>query len=75
MSSSQMQAADFQPPKQRSIYLTSEFAELFMCSRNALAQKILQWVACEEMHQDGGKHFHMAMETGEENPMVGCPKF
>ena len=51
MSSFQMQAADFQPPKQRSIYLItfsqcgdsglnkSEFAELFMRSRNALAQK------------------------------------
>ena len=75
MFSSQTQAADFQPPKQRSIYLItfsqcrdsglnkSEFAELIVhafkeCSRS----KILQWVACEEMHQDGGKHFHMAMK-------------
>ena len=74
--------------KQRSIYLItfshcgdsglnkSEFAELIVyafkeCSRS----KILQWVASEEMHQDGGKHFHMAMKLEKKTPWLAVRNF
>ena len=88
MCSSHTQAADFQPPKQESIYLItfsqcgdsglnkSEFAELIVyafkeCSRS----KILQWVSSEEMHQDGGKHFHMAMKLERKTPWLAVRNF
>ena len=76
MSSSQAQAYDSrEAPKQRAIYLITYsqcgesgldkkgFAELVVKSWNECCRsKVLQWVVSEEMHHDGGKHFHMAVK-------------
>ncbi len=39
------------------------FAELVVKSWNECCRsKVLQWVVSDEMHHDGGKHFHMAVK-------------
>ncbi|CAB4002173.1 hypothetical protein AC249_AIPGENE13320 [Paramuricea clavata] len=75
MSSSRTQAVQSKPPKQRSIYLITysqcgnsglsrqAFAQIILDAWNdPCLSKIIQWVVSEEMHQDGGKHFHMALK-------------
>ena len=81
--SQQMQASDCETPKQRLIYLITYsqcgdsgldkegFAKLVVDAWNELCcSKIIQWVVSEEMHQDGGKHFHMAVKLDKKTRWV-----
>ena len=88
MSSSRTQAAQSKPPKQRSIYLITysqcgnsglnrqAFAQIILDAWNdSCLSKIIQWVVSEEMHQDGGKHFHMALELDKKTRWLAVRNF
>ena len=88
MSSSRTQAVQSKPPKQRSIYLITyslcgnsglnreAFAKIILDAWNdSCLSKIIQWVVSEEMHQDGGKHFHMALKLDKKTRWLAVRNF
>jgi hypothetical protein len=88
MSSLNAQAIFSQTPKQRSTYLITysqcgdsgldrqEFAKLIVNAWNECCRSnILQWVVSEEMHEDGGKHFHMAVKLDKKTRWLAVRNF
>ena len=88
MSSLNAQAIFSQTPKQRSIYLITysqcgdsgldrqEFAKLIVNAWNECCRSnIQQWVVSEEMHEDGGKHFHMAVKLDKKTRWLAVRNF
>ncbi|CAB3999311.1 hypothetical protein BSL78_20361 [Paramuricea clavata] len=88
MSSSRTQAVQSKPPKQRSIYLITysqcgnsglsrqAFAQIILDAWNdSCLSRIIQWVVSEEMHQDGGKHFHMALKLDKKTRWLAVRNF
>ncbi|CAB4014680.1 hypothetical protein AC249_AIPGENE13320 [Paramuricea clavata] len=88
MSSSRTQAVQSKPPKQRSIYFITysqcgnsglsrqAFAQIILDAWNdSCLSRIIQWVVSEEMHQDGGKHFHMALKLDKKTRWLAVRNF
>ena len=75
MSSVKDHNVDSSSPLQRSVYLITynqcdasgltkaDFAKAILDSWKACYRcTVVQWVASEELHQNGGRHFHMAIK-------------
>ena len=75
MSSVKDHNVDSSSPLQRSVYLITynqcdasgltktDFAKVILDSRKACYRcRVVEWVASEELHQNGGRHFHMAIK-------------
>ena len=46
-----------------------------MRGMNAAAQIYCSGIVSEEMHEDGGKHFHMAVKLDKKNKMARGQEF
>ena len=75
MTSSQEHLIESRSPLQRSVYLITysqcdasgltkaDFAKVILDSWKACYRcRVVQWVASQELHQNGGRHFHMAIK-------------
>jgi len=41
------------------------FAEAVVCSFKETNAEVLQWACCRESHEKGGRHYHLAIKTGQ----------